>query len=188
MRRSIYIVVVNCFVSIRFFIFFVPCGGEVIPVLTSRVSLHISYRYSNCFTSQITADGHCLYRALSDQLHRVANKDMTFEELRSLAASHMRAQPDDYIPFLLSDSGDLLDSEGFESYCNAIVGSEKVVWGGNPEIVALSRALGREIVVYASDAVHRFGEANGEAPLQVTFHKHYFGLGSHYNSAVPQEQ
>ena len=49
------------------------------------------------------ADGHCLYRAVGDQLGSHINGAATAHELwgiRAKAAAYMRAHPDQFIPFM----------------------------------------------------------------------------------------
>ena len=84
--------------------------------------------------------------------------------------------------------------------------------GGQLEIQALSRALQQSIVVYSADSPvlsmgpedqgHEREEVGARAgtgveaeegdagrrrrpPLRVSYHKHYYALGAHYNSVVP---
>ena len=58
-------------------------------------------------------------------------------------------------------------------------------WGGQPELLALARALQRPIVVYSRDSAPlRMGESDGEE-LVVTYHRDYYALGEHYNSTEP---
>ena len=57
--------------------------------------------------------------------------------------------------------------------------------GGQPELLALARALDRPIVVYSRDSAPlRMGESDGEE-LVVTYHRDYYALGEHYNSTEP---
>ena len=54
-------------------------------------------------------------------------------------------------------------------------------WGGQPELLALAKALSRKVAVFARDApVVEMGEGS-EAPLVVTYHRDYYALGEHYN-------
>ncbi len=49
------------------------------------------------------ADGHCLYRAVGDQLGSHTNDAMEAGDLwaiRAKAAAYMRAHPDQFIPFM----------------------------------------------------------------------------------------
>jgi OTU domain-containing protein 6 len=71
-------------------------------------------------------------------------------------------------------------------------------WGGHIEIQAISASLRKAIFVYSADAPtikmgEQFLDINGDdttgygtslSPLRLTYHKHYYALGEHYNSAV----
>lgn len=73
------------------------------------------------------------------------------------------------------------------------------MWGGHPEIRALSCTLGLPITVYQEGAhplhIAPTGKAETfkrtgayatrqEVALRLSFHKHYYALGEHYNSVV----
>lgn len=59
-------------------------------------------------------------------------------------------------------------------------------WGGQPELRALASELRCCIWVHSAiGAVVKMGEAFGGPPLHVSFHRHYYSLGDHYNSVVP---
>lgn len=63
-------------------------------------------------------------------------------------------------------------------------------WGGQLEIKALSECLQRPIFVYEANApVVKMGEEfynphSPEQPIRLTYHKHYYALGEHYNSVT----
>ena len=49
----------------------------------------------------IQADGHCMYRAVQDQLEASDdNPELDYTELRQETASYMRAFPDNFLPFI----------------------------------------------------------------------------------------
>ena len=50
------------------------------------------------------------------------------KDLRHAATEEMKNNPDDYLPFLSNASGDMLDQEGFENYCQKML--ETPAWGG----------------------------------------------------------
>jgi OTU domain-containing protein 6 len=133
---------------------------------------------------EIPADGHCLYRSISRQLQILEGTDISVEQLRKLTAQYIASHPDDFVAFLLSEEND--DLEDVDTYVAKIVQTEPVHWGGEPELVALSGVLNRDIVVHSADSAlwkASAVEARGERlPLQVSYHKYYFGLGNHYNS------
>ncbi|KAJ3358343.1 hypothetical protein HDU91_005248, partial [Kappamyces sp. JEL0680] len=57
----------------------------------------------------VPADGHCLYYSLARQLLKTqSGQPLNFKELRRLAADHMRKHPDDFLPFLVNQEGELL--------------------------------------------------------------------------------
>ena len=117
----------------------------------------------------VAADGHCLYRAVADQ------SDSTYTEVRKTCAAFMEAHADDFAPFI--------EDESFGDHCAKVRSSAE--WGGQPEVLALARALDRPIVVYSRDSEPlRMGESDGEE-LVVTYHRDYYALGEHYNSTEP---
>ena len=85
----------------------------------------------------------------------------------------------------------------FLRHCAAV--ERTALWGGHLELQALAQALRRHIVVMSADLpdVHlgeeyggggegTGGEVKGGAPpIRLSYHKHAFGLGEHYNSVVP---
>jgi len=116
----------------------------------------------------VAADGHCLYRAIADQ------SDSTYTEVRKTCASFMEAHADDFAPFI--------EDESFGDHCAKVRSSAE--WGGQPEVLALARALDRPIVVYSRDSEPlRMGEGSDE--IVVTYHRDYYALGEHYNSTEP---
>lgn len=62
------------------------------------------------------------------------------------------------------------------------------MWGGEIELRALSNALNVPIIVYCADAPEVILKPSGseidssEPIVRLTFHRHYFGLGEHYNA------
>jgi len=116
----------------------------------------------------VAADGHCLYRAVADQ------SDSTYTEVRKTCAAFMEAHADDFAPFI--------EDESFGDHCAKVRSSAE--WGGQPELLALARALQRPIVVYSRDSEPlRMGEGSDE--IVVTYHRDYYALGEHYNSTEP---
>jgi OTU domain-containing protein 6 len=117
----------------------------------------------------VAADGHCLYRAVADQ------SGTTYTSIRETCATFMEVHADDFAPFI--------EDESFGDHCAKVRSSAE--WGGQPELLALARALQRPIVVYSRDAAPlRMGESDGEE-LVVTYHRDYYALGEHYNSTEP---
>lgn len=127
-----------------------------------------------------------LNRALADQL-QLFNPNSTEDcnSLRGLAADYLRSHPEEFCPFLGLELGDA----EFETYCDNVASLTKAEWGGQLEIKALSAVLQRPILVYSANApVLRMDDSGGQGdstPLSVTYHKHYYTLGEHYNSVMP---
>lgn len=54
-------------------------------------------------------------------------------EVRSKAAEAMRKSPDDYLPYLTTSDGNLLDGEGFNRYLESVAHTHE--WGGQVEVI-----------------------------------------------------
>lgn len=80
---------------------------------------------------------------------------------------------------------DAADPE-FENYCDKVASVSQAEWGGQPEVKALAAALQRPILIYSADApvvcMCEEDDAESAKPLRITYHKHYYALGEHYNS------
>ncbi|PRQ26281.1 putative ubiquitinyl hydrolase 1 [Rosa chinensis] len=151
--------------------------------------------------NEIKPDGHCLYRAIQDQLAHLSggSSPYTYQELREMVAAYMRKHAPDLLPFFLSDNqgdGDSDDSvaERFENYCKEV--ESTAAWGGQLELGALTHCLKKPIKVYSgsfpdvemgkeykSESGNGFGSSGSS--IMLSYHKHAFGLGEHYNSVVP---
>jgi OTU domain-containing protein 6 len=56
-------------------------------------------------------------------------------------------------------------------------------WGGQLEITALCAALHCAILVHSAAApVVKMGEDSAAVVINLTFHRHYYALGEHYNT------
>lgn len=56
---------------------------------------------------EISSDGHCMYRAVEDQLTE-RDGSLSLKELRAQTAQYMRSHADDFLPFLTDpNSGDM---------------------------------------------------------------------------------
>ncbi|KAF9432972.1 OTU domain-containing protein 6A, partial [Entomortierella beljakovae] len=131
----------------------------------------------NVAVQDITADGHCLYNAIGDQLSQHYQLKTTVKDLRHSTAQHMRENADDYLPFLTNKQGDMMSPDDFQEYCNEL--ESTAVWGGQPELLALSRVhkvpiwviqMGSPTVKLSADAYPT------KTPLKVSYHRHMYGL------------
>eukprot|EP00741_Cyanophora_paradoxa_P015638 tig00020903_g15095.t1 len=131
----------------------------------------------------ITSDGHCMFRAIADQLQLVGQPISAAAPhviLRQMAVDFMRKNPDDFAPFVVSDEG------SFEDYCKQI--ADTAAWGSQLELQALSRCLNCKICVYSADSkqpIEIGGDQDSVHPLRVSFHRFLLSQGEHYNSIVP---
>ncbi|KAI8821738.1 uncharacterized protein EV422DRAFT_619491 [Fimicolochytrium jonesii] len=117
----------------------------------------------NLRIKQIPPDGHCMYNAIVDQLAAKGAADgKTYKDLRRIAADFLRA------------------------YCDEV--ENTAAWGGQTELQAISCALEMPIhVVQMGTPVLKIGEDLDAEPLFVSYHRHAYGLGEHYNSLLPTD-
>ncbi|KAE8676467.1 glutaredoxin-C11 [Hibiscus syriacus] len=120
----------------------------------------------------------------------------TYQELREMAAAYMRKHESDFLPFFLWENtieGDSDDSlaERFENYCKEV--ESTAAWGVQLELVALTHCLRKQIRIFSgSFLMWRWekeyksdrGSSLSEGTLRLSYHKHVFGLGGHYNSVI----
>ena len=182
-----------------------PSAGEAESAKLSAVLRPFGLR-----VREIKADGHCLYRAVADQLaaraparyreifeifsrshtrdaEANAPGDAPVSALRALAARVMRADADAYRPFLETEHVGADADAGWSRYLSDV--ESTAAWGGQLELQALAVGLKMPVEVFTANAPPvTMGEAfAGEArgvTLRVCHHRHAFGLGEHYNSAV----
>lgn len=148
--------------------------------------------------SQINPDGHCLFSAIADQLallNILPAEQANYTTIRVAASSYISQHPDDFLPFLPSISGEdgvgatentgLMDARRFEQYCLAI--RDTAAWGGEPEVLALSRAYNVPIqVIQAGTPSVVTHTPDGNVPdnlsrdtkiARISFHRRMYGLG-----------
>jgi len=160
---------------------------------------------------EVEADGNCLYRAVSVQCSRLGvniSSDVAGQEgygkIRSVCADVLLGENRaEYEPFAefgeghgAHDSGD--HPATYEQYVNNVRSTS--TWGGQLELRALSEALKVPIVVFSAEsplltmgAEHDPDGEDGEGKdwskkkaVLLSFHRHYYALGEHYNSVVPK--
>ncbi|KAL5529078.1 hypothetical protein ACEPAG_5052 [Sanghuangporus baumii] len=154
---------------------------------------------------EINPDGHCLYAAVADQL-RILNIIPSifahYGTTRAAAAAYMMSHPNDFLPFLPSLEGEdgagagnagLMNPEDYQRYCENVRSTG--MWGGEPEILALSRAYNVPIhVVQAGTPSIVVHDPNGndkaavddKRVVRISYHRRMYGLGEHYNSLRPK--
>ena len=136
----------------------------------------------------IPSDGDCLYKAIAHQFSLKKQKELSVDNLREKVADYIRQNIDDFLPFMTNpDTCEMLTSEEFEEYCSKIENTK--VWGGQLEIRALSNSLKCPITVIQATgpgSIDQGAEYEGP-PLVITYHRHMYGLGEHYNSTVTSQ-
>lgn len=133
----------------------------------------------------VSADGNCMFYAISDQLKQQLDIDRPFKELRMMTSEYMLNNADEFQPYMCSEeTGDAYGPEQYRDYCEKIKDCVAPVWGSMTELKALSDLLKVRIeVVQAEGSEILIGASEGAiGKLVVTFHRRMFGSGEHYNS------
>mmetsp|Transcript_6142 Transcript_6142/g.9335 ORF Transcript_6142/g.9335 Transcript_6142/m.9335 type:complete len:239 (-) Transcript_6142:115-831(-) len=127
---------------------------------------------------EVASDGHCLYRAIGEQCR------LNYQDVRSKCADMLQQHAEEYSPF-----AELKTDMTYEDYVVRVRSSAD--WGGQLEIQALSLALERPLVVYSATSPpitmgEHFAENAGNNAIHLSYHRHYYALGEHYNKVVPK--
>ncbi|KAI9459467.1 hypothetical protein BJY52DRAFT_369443 [Lactarius psammicola] len=156
---------------------------------------------------EINPDGHCLFSAVADQLavlNLVPQHEAHYAFTRRAAAAYMLAHQEDFAPFLPSIEGEgegagaaesgVIGPREYARYCATI--RETGAWGGEPEILALSRAYeviihvvqgGQPpVVVHDPSGAPRTDNLKEQRAVRISYHRRMYGLGEHYNSLRPR--
>eukprot|EP01080_Neovahlkampfia_damariscottae_P001086 gene1086-10605_t len=132
----------------------------------------------------IASDGHCLYRAISDQLQE---KDLDYLKVRKLIADELRKNGNEYMPFLESSNGDMMNENEYKIYCDKVEKSSE--WGGQVELKAAVIVFKRQIKIFTADSqpIMMGEEFEKNGTLNLSFHRKFYSLGEHYNSIIKIE-
>jgi len=127
----------------------------------------------------IIPDGNCLFSSIADQLKIRQNIETNAQQLRIEASEYIKSHPDDFIPFLFDEES--MSLKDIDQYTDKLVNT--VMWGGDLEILALSKVFDCPISVMMSGRSELIMNEDGHnAELKLVYYKHVFGLGEHYNS------
>lgn len=86
---------------------------------------------------EIPPDGDCMYRAIEHQFN-LRGIETDVSELRAKTATFMMQNKADFLPFLTSSkTGDSMNDQEFEEYCEEIANTK--AWGGHGELTAIAR-------------------------------------------------
>ena len=104
------------------------------------IELRNSLEADGLFVVEMSPDGNCLFRALSDQLF--GDYGNSHEDIRSEVCDFMEKNKEDFQVFLVYEDEDDHeqqdeDARDFEHYIETM--REDGTWGGNLEIVAAAR-------------------------------------------------
>lgn len=132
---------------------------------------------------EVPSDGNCMYAAIVHQINR-GGVAQSVQQLRNLAADYMRSNMDDFLPFM----DEVENEEQYMKYCEDV--QRTSAWGSQLELRALSQVLRRPFeVVQAEGRPVVIGEEFMDSsctPVLLTYHRHMYGLGEHYNSVQPR--
>ena len=135
---------------------------------------------------EIAPDGHCLFSAVADQLAEagiplseggelVQERDGKYRTVRKTAARYIEGHPDEFAAFL---------DEPLGTYVQKI--RDTAEWGGQIELIALSKSYGVEICVLQDGRTDHFQPGTGSGKeaekIWLAYYRHGYGLGEHYNS------
>mmetsp|Transcript_18911 Transcript_18911/g.40536 ORF Transcript_18911/g.40536 Transcript_18911/m.40536 type:complete len:336 (+) Transcript_18911:288-1295(+) len=160
---------------------------------------------------EIEADGNCLYRAVGVQCSRLGldavdvDGEDCYVKIREICADVLLgSNRAEYEPFAECGEGHAVEGNNggnhpatFEEYVKNVRSTS--TWGGQLELRALSEGLKRPIVVfsaegspltmgseYAPDAGNDDNDWGKKEALLLSYHRHYYALGEHYNSIIPK--
>lgn len=101
--------------------------------------------------------------------------------------------------FFLSENAEEGESDDslvgrFENYCREV--ESTAAWGGQLELGALTHILKKHIMIFSGSfpdvemgkeykSSSGSGSGSSAFSIMLSYHKHAFGLGEHYNSLIP---
>lgn len=151
-----------------------------------RTAMLKAFKENGLTEKEISADGHCMFSAVADQLQEVGiplqeggeaivDARERYKVIRDVAARYIEGHPDDFAGFL---------DEPLDTYASKIRNTAE--WGGQVELIALSKSYNVEICVIQDGRVDHFEHASGaskeDEKIWLAYYRHGYGLGEHYNS------
>jgi len=131
----------------------------------------------------VDPDGNCMYNAVAVNIHGHTS-DETLQKLRKKTSDYMLEHMDDFLPFTSNPAtGDMLSVQEYKEYCNDIRDTNS--WGGELELRAISQINKTPIEVYQAQGPKLLiGEEFQGEPIRLSYHRHQYGLGEHYNALI----
>jgi len=132
---------------------------------------------------EVPSDGDCMFASVAHQLGLGSDKALSVAELRKQTGNELRRNKSAYWPFLSSPkTGEPYSEEEYSNYCNVMESTP--AWGGQVELLALATVLGRPLTIIQGEGQECLvvGDDQKGQPITLTYHRHMYGLGEHYNS------
>ena len=130
---------------------------------------------------EMEADGNCLFRSISHQLHNDFGEN--HDAVRNEICNYLEENKEDFKIFLLLDDEEE-DVMEFEDYVSEM--REDATWGGDVEIVCAARYYKRQITIFSATGAYNIGigdEDPSGPDLLLSYHEN-----SHYNSVYEAER
>merc|ERR1719273_678515 len=130
---------------------------------------------------EVPSDGDCMFASVAHQL----GPGSGVADLRKQTANELRRNKSAYWPFLSSPkTGEPFSEDEYNNYCKLMESTP--AWGGQVELLALATVLGRPLTVIQGEGQESLvvGDDQKGQPLTLTYHRHMYGLGEHYNSVI----
>lgn len=130
----------------------------------------------------IPSDGDCLFNAVRHQMEITGRICYDVEKLRNMTSDYILNNKDTLIFYMTNpETNDSLTDEEFLNYCEAVRSTK--AWGGQIELTALSNVLKVPIEVLQGTGPATIQGDDFQGPnLVLTYHRHMYSLGEHYNS------
>ena len=152
------------------------------PAFLELTKINEKLKLKGLKMKDVVSDGNCMYYALADQLRKHSLSNKNCEQLREITCNYMLKNPDEFLPYLTNEEGDILDEKKYEEYCLKV--RDTLAWGSQVELKALSDALNLMIEVVQGDGpdmvIGKTNEIN-KSRLVITFHRHMLS-SCHFNS------
>lgn len=130
----------------------------------------------------IPSDGDCLFNAVRHQMEHTGRICYDVEKLRNMTSDYILKNKETLIFYMTNpETNDELTDEEFFKYCEAVRSTK--AWGGQIELTALSNVLKVPIEILQGTGPSTIQGDDFQGPnLVLTYHRHMYSLGEHYNS------
>ena len=93
--------------------------------------IYFVHEFSICISQEFLVLFYSMYTAISHQMNKFGTS-YSVQQLRNMAASHMRSHKEDFMPFM----DEINDETQFEKYCNDTECTS--AWGSQLEVYIVS--------------------------------------------------